>query len=75
MANFAVASSAGKQKVETRGAREKKESRIQKFEVEIQKKFVACGLVGRNSAVVLWVREIVFGVDLGVKCRFFVRRE
>ena len=37
VADFAVASSAGKQKVETRGARQKKENRIQKFEVEIRK--------------------------------------
>ena len=34
VADFAVASSVGKQKVETRGARQKKENRIQKFEVE-----------------------------------------
>ena len=32
--DFVVASSAGKQKVETRGARQRKENRIQKFEVE-----------------------------------------
>ena len=37
VADFAVASSAGKQKVETHGARQKKENRIQKFEVEIRK--------------------------------------
>ena len=37
MADFALASSVGKQKVETRGARQKKENRIQKFEVEIRK--------------------------------------
>ena len=34
-ADFAVASSAGKQKIETRGQCQKKENQIQKFEVEI----------------------------------------
>ena len=37
LADFAVASSAGKQKIETRGGWQKKENRIQKFEVEIRK--------------------------------------
>ena len=40
MADSAVASSAGKQKVETRGARQEKENRIQKLEVDIRKLFL-----------------------------------
>ena len=34
LTDFVVASSAGKQKMETHGGRQKKENRIQKFKVE-----------------------------------------
>ena len=37
LADFAVALSAGKQKIETRGGWQKKENQIQKIEVEIRK--------------------------------------
>ena len=37
LTDFAVASSVGKQKIETRGGQQKKENRIQNFEVESQK--------------------------------------
>ena len=41
VADFAVASSAGQKKLETRGARQKEENRIQKFEVESRKYFLS----------------------------------
>ena len=41
MIDFVVASLAGKQKVETRGARQKKGNRIQKVEVESRKLFLS----------------------------------
>ena len=46
MTDFTVASSAGKQKIETSGGWQKKENRIQKFEVESRKSFF-CVQVGR----------------------------
>ena len=42
LTDFAVASSVGKQKIETRGGQQKKENRIQNFEVESQKQFLSC---------------------------------
>ena len=64
MTDFAVASSAGKQKIKKPVGRQKKESRIQKIEVEIRKSLFRAR-VGRAKQ-----HGITVGLGNCVGCKF-----